>query len=294
MTTLQKGSRGEEVTQLQQMLKDAGFFPKGQATTQFFGDITERALKQYQQSKGMNSDGIYNPATKLIAQSEPETKAFHDMLIKAGNFQGANQFKQLMDSGSPDAIVIAKGYNAPTGLTPEAIQGFRDTAASETNKYYQDYQAKSNADTDSFLGQSLQDYNSKTGGLQTNLTSDVNTLNDTEGQRGTWASSARQNRLDSLQNNYNTSFKDLYNQTFSAMQNKLRGSEYDTKYAPQTNLNLIQANASQTKAPQFQSQSSNVYNPFNFAGRMQAEQQSGINTKAKELAQAQMYNPFKY
>jgi len=294
MTTLQKGSRGEEVTQLQQMLKDAGFFPKEQQTTKFFGDITERALKAYQQSKGMNSDGIFNPNTKQTLTSAPETNAFYEQLVKAGNFQGAAQYKQLMDSGSPDALVIAKGYSAPTGLTPEAIQGFRDIAASETNKYYTDLNKKNTADTDSFLGQSLQNYGSKTDALQTGLASDVNTLNDNEGQRGTWASSGRQERLNSLQNNYNTSFKDLYNQTFAQNQDKLRGAEYDFGYKTPQTMNLIQANTSQTQAPQFQSTSSNIYNPFGFAGRTQAEQKSSNAVQGNNLAQAQMYNPFKY
>lgn len=294
MTTLQKGSRGEEVTQLQQMLKDAGFFPKEQQTTKFFGDITERALKAYQQSKGMNSDGIFNPSTKQNLTSAPETNAFYEQLVKAGNFQGAAQYKQLMDSGSPDALVIAKGFTAPTGLTPEAIQGFRDIAASETDKYYKDFAGKYKGDTDSFLQSALGGYESDVSGMQTKLGSDVNTMNDTEGQRGTWASSGRQDRLNSLQNTYNTSFKDLYNKTLSQTQDKLRGAEYDVGYTPPAQLGLTQTNVSQTQAPQFQSTSSNIYNPFGFAGRMQAEQKTANNVQGNNLAQAQMYNPFKY
>lgn len=294
MQPLQFGSRGEDVTKLQQMLKDEGFFPKSQATTQYFGDITKKALTAYQKSRGLNVDGVYNPQAQQNLSSSKETKGFYDQLVKAGNYQGAAQYKQMLDSGSPDALVIAKGYQAPTGLTPEAIQGFRDTATAEYSKYYGDMAAKTNQDTDSYLKNSLQNYDSSTQSLQNQLGQDYNTLNDSEGQRGTWASSARQDRLDSLQNTYNTSFKDLYNKTFSSMQDKLRDSEYNTKYAPSTQLGLTQSNLSQTKAPQFSSTSSNVYNPFGFAGRQQAEQKSAVNTQANNLAQAQMYNPFKY
>ncbi len=293
MQPLKLGSRGEEVTKLQQMLKDAGFFPKSQATTQYFGPITQKALQDFQKSRGLAVDGVYNPQAQQTLSNNPETKRFHEQLIQAGNYQGAAQYKQMVDSGNPDAIVIAKGFQMPTGLTPQAIEGFRQTAQAEYAKYFDDMSAKTNQDTDSFLQSSLQDYNSTTDNLKSRLGQDVNALNNNEGIQGTWASSARQERLDSLQNTYNTSFRDLYNKTLSNMQNKLRDSEYQNKYTPQTQLNLNQANISQTQSPQFTSTSSNVYNPFGFAGRQQAERQSAVNTQANNLAQAQMYNPFK-
>lgn len=301
MQPLKYGSRGPEVTKLQQMLKDAGFFPQGQSTTEYFGPITEKALKEYQKSKGMPVDGMYNPIVKNTLSSSKETEGFYNMLVNAGNYQGAAQYKDMIDRGDPDAVVIARGYNPatnspkqPTGLTPEAIQGFRDMVEKEQSGYYNQLQQKEYADTDSLLKQQLYNYDSGIESYQTKLGEDLNTLNDSEGQRGTWASSGRQERLNSLQNTYNTAFKDLYNRTFAQTQDKLRQAEFDTGYKTPQTMNLIQANLSQTKSPQFQTTSSNVYNPFNFVSKLQQDKVTNTETEVNRRLGRQMDNPFTY
>ena len=69
MQPLKYGSRGPEVTKLQQMLKDAGFFPQSQSTTEYFGPITEKALKEYQKSKG-----ILNSVERLEEQRQAQAE----------------------------------------------------------------------------------------------------------------------------------------------------------------------------------------------------------------------------
>lgn len=59
---LRKGTRHNDVKVLQQRLKDLGFFHYKDTTT-YYGNITEKAVKDFQRSKGLAVDGIFGPAT---------------------------------------------------------------------------------------------------------------------------------------------------------------------------------------------------------------------------------------
>lgn len=55
------GSSGEEVTKIQQALKDRGYFNAD--VTGYFGSITENAVKNFQRDNGLDVDGIVGPKT---------------------------------------------------------------------------------------------------------------------------------------------------------------------------------------------------------------------------------------
>src|SRR3989442_12183804 len=61
MPILKQGSSGPDVTKLQQKLKDLGFDPNGVDGN--FGPGTRDAVMAFQQSKGLQADGIAGPAT---------------------------------------------------------------------------------------------------------------------------------------------------------------------------------------------------------------------------------------
>jgi len=61
MPILRQGSSGPDVTNLQQKLKALGFDPNG--TDGNFGPGTRKAVIAFQQSKGLQADGIAGPAT---------------------------------------------------------------------------------------------------------------------------------------------------------------------------------------------------------------------------------------
>ena len=67
MPTLRQGSSGPDVKDLQQKLKDLGFDPKGVDGN--FGPGTRDAVIAFQQSKGLQADGIAGPATQAALQS---------------------------------------------------------------------------------------------------------------------------------------------------------------------------------------------------------------------------------
>ena len=69
--SLKLGSKGDEVAKLQQILIAKGFLvlPPNTATGTF-GNITQKALKEYQQSVGLESVGSVGPATRKALNAE--------------------------------------------------------------------------------------------------------------------------------------------------------------------------------------------------------------------------------
>ncbi len=67
---LQLGSQGDEVTQLQEFLaSDLSIYPEGQITG-YFGPLTEKAVKRYQEKYGIDQVGIVGPQTRSMMQEQ--------------------------------------------------------------------------------------------------------------------------------------------------------------------------------------------------------------------------------
>ncbi|WP_028392492.1 C40 family peptidase [Bacillus cihuensis] len=63
--TLKRGMTHTEVKQLQEVLKNKGYFTN-QNTTTYFGTATESAVKKFQKSKGLKADGIVGANTYKV------------------------------------------------------------------------------------------------------------------------------------------------------------------------------------------------------------------------------------
>ncbi len=70
--TTHRGDSGADVTHLQDLLRNAGYFPS--ASTGFFGGFTETAVHDFQRSKGLAVDGVAGYYTLKALQS-PGTPA---------------------------------------------------------------------------------------------------------------------------------------------------------------------------------------------------------------------------
>jgi len=70
------GDKGAHVKQIQKALDGAGFWNEGQAYTQHFGTITDKAVRAFQEAKGLVIDGRVGPNTlKLLGvTAKPQTK----------------------------------------------------------------------------------------------------------------------------------------------------------------------------------------------------------------------------
>lgn len=292
MQPLKYGSRGPEVTKLQQMLKDAGFFPQSQSTTEYFGPITEKALKEYQQSRGLTVDGIYGPQTNNVLKNNQELNNIVQTLQQSGNPAAAQKFQQLIDSGDQRAIVLAQGLKNNISITPETLRVNREIADAEQAKYYQQLEQRSRGDLDAYLSSQLRDYGLSNEALQQGLMSDKAILDDTEGIKGTWASSARKERANSLLNQYNQKFQANANTMEDNFGAKQRDFEYNFgANVPKPIFNKTQASFVGEK-PVFASSQSQAYNPFGFVGRYNAERESNKRAGGTQNLTTQMYNPF--
>ncbi len=70
--SLKPGMRGDEVTAVQQRLRELGYM--GAKATGYYGNKTEEAVKKFQQAVGLTPDGIVGPGTKakLFAADAPK------------------------------------------------------------------------------------------------------------------------------------------------------------------------------------------------------------------------------
>lgn len=67
--TLKYASRGVEVQNLQNDLKDLGYF-NFYTTTQYFGAVTKDAVTSYQRAKGLSADGIVGAVTARTLKAD--------------------------------------------------------------------------------------------------------------------------------------------------------------------------------------------------------------------------------
>src|SRR5258708_15860137 len=101
MPTLRQGSSGQDVNDLQQRLKDLGFDPKG--VDGHFGPGTRDAVMNFQQSKGLQADGIAGPNTMAALQSDGADTAGGGLTSDAAEATAAEATAPTDDSGSGSA-----------------------------------------------------------------------------------------------------------------------------------------------------------------------------------------------
>src|SRR5258708_2728289 len=112
MPLLRQGSSGPDVTVLQQKLKDLGFDPNGVDGN--FGPGTRDAVIAFQQSKGLQADGIAGPATLTAlglgdgAASADANSAANTDSTSAANTAAAGALNLAGLTGRLPASVIAQ------------------------------------------------------------------------------------------------------------------------------------------------------------------------------------------
>lgn len=292
MQPLQFGSRGPEVTRLQQMLKDAGFFPASQKTTEYFGPITQKALQDFQRARGLPVTGVFTPETKRIVEVDPDVKQKIDLLRNNGFVKEASMLDDMARSGDQRVADMVTMVNNGIRVNQQTLQANREVAQKDFDRYYREMQGLSRGDLDSFLTQQLKDLGFADEELRANLEIAKNDLDDTEGIKGTWASSARQERANNLLNKYNRTFEQNATNANTQIQDRMRNFEYNfgSQNLPQYQVSKTQAAFGPKTA--FNKQSMPSYNPFGFAGRANAEKQANVNAGGMQNLTTQFYNPF--
>lgn len=270
------------------MLIDNGYLDK-QYATGYFGDLTEKALKSFQQKAGVQPSGTYDDVTSGALKNFKGA----DMVANHPNIVGTplgDYMNELKTSNPGLYYTIAGAAQNGVMITPGMLKNAQDQASTQLEPYYQQDAQNSRGILDNYLNSTLDKYGSDLGSLRASAGTDFNALNDQEGQSGTWASSARGERMNSLQNKYNTAFNNLKSGTQGDIYSKLQAQEYNygAGATPNVSLDSVQTDFS-TPAPSFSSTSSQVYNPFNFAGRKNAEKSANIAGFTNDTLSSQFY-----
>jgi putative chitinase len=123
MATLKSGSSGPDVQDLQRRLQDLGFDPNGVDGN--FGPGTKAAVIAFQQSKGLQADGVVGPATMAALQA---------MTDAAAPAAGGAEAEAGATSATPTAPglnlagLVGKVPNQVIAQIPEAAKDFNITS----------------------------------------------------------------------------------------------------------------------------------------------------------------------
>lgn len=207
-----------------------------------------------------------------------------------------NEHIQMMHS-DPNAYQTWAKSQGIKPITPDFIpqdvqkiyQGQADEAL---NPWYQNELAVGKAGIEAETGKTATDYQRTIEDLNRGLQEDTATLADTEGQKGTWGSSARADRESSLNAKYGSKFNEAYSNAADTLGQTMRQGEY--KYGAETpglnSTELAQYNASGGKAtanPLAQYR----YNPFGGQGTLNVQKKSLANTLGGDYLQARIKSP---
>ncbi|MCQ6266917.1 peptidoglycan-binding protein [Fictibacillus sp. WQ 8-8] len=129
--TLKQGMWDKDVHQLQQKLKDKGYFHYTE-TTGFYGDITAASVKDFQKRNGLKVDGI---AGKRTAEALLQSSLGKSNILKQGNkgYAVSGLQSELKDQGfynytvdgiyGPVTVNAVKAFQKAKGIAVDGLTG---------------------------------------------------------------------------------------------------------------------------------------------------------------------------
>lgn len=107
---MEHGSAGTVVREVQRRLQELGYFPTSTELTEYFGDITEDAVRAFQKANGLEVDGVVGPLTfaKLFSSSAvasvngPSQETIQDA---AKEVNDDNDYAEIYGTSSGNAII---------------------------------------------------------------------------------------------------------------------------------------------------------------------------------------------
>ncbi|MDP1916646.1 MAG: peptidoglycan-binding domain-containing protein [Myxococcales bacterium] len=137
---LTTGTRGSDVTRLQQTLASRGFNPGG--ADGIFGSRTRAAVAAYQRSRGLSADGVVGPNTSRSLFGSSDAKYYDGRSdfqtggtggttgVRAGGGWGGSQ-------GVADrAVSIARGMGIPVTSTKRDLAATRRVGSTTGSDHY--------------------------------------------------------------------------------------------------------------------------------------------------------------
>ena len=112
---LKKGDRGDNVKELQNWLIKAGFYTG--TVTGYYGDVTQTAVKNFQQAGGLTADGIFGPATKTKLMSVNSK-----ILVVGSKGEEVKKVQQRLQTLGYSKVQVDGIYGK---ITEEAVKAFQ-------------------------------------------------------------------------------------------------------------------------------------------------------------------------
>ena len=143
-TALKVGSSGDNVTKLQERLKELGFYD-GEVTG-YFGDATEAAYKAFQKAAGLNPDGIAGEDEQELLYSDNAPSATTDDSDKKDESDGTYSLGDQSDEVSAiqqKLLDLGYYYAEVTGyfgeVTEQAVKDFQTVNGLEATGVVDEY-----------------------------------------------------------------------------------------------------------------------------------------------------------
>lgn len=226
MGNLNVGSRGSQVSQLQQILKQFGYYPG--PVDGVFGPQTKNAVNTFQTDTGIKQDGIFGPVTqsKLLEwQANPIKAQLNDPIVKDAMKNDPNlaqSLNALQVEGGNRANMVAsaaelgkKGYYLGSGFTvdPQKMQQFYDAAKKELDPAFNESLQFYQNDFRSTLDKEKADYQDSLAKAEGQFTEDRRSLQNDQGQTNNVNSSRGAEARTKLVGDYNRGLEGMQRNT---------------------------------------------------------------------------------
>jgi len=301
---LNVGSRGSQVSQLQQILKQFGYYPG--PVDGVYGPQTKSAISTFQNDTGIKQDGIFGPITqsKLLEwQADPLKAHMSDPIIKDAMQKDPNlaqSLSALQQEGGNRANMVAtaaelgkKGYYLGNGFTvdPQKMQTFYDAAKKELDPAFNEGLQFYANDFQSALEKEKADYQDKLAASEAKFTQDRRSLQNDQGQTNNVNSSRGAEARTGLVDTYNRGLSGMQRDTSYKLSDLARN--YENKLGT-TDVSRFQTSLPTSSVGWWTSPnrgSSQAFNPMgNQQGSLREQYASQVEQYGKKKAQ-EFYNP---
>lgn len=222
---------------------------------------------------------------------------FINMVLNNPALQGTQElemFKEMVAKGDPRVGSVYFGMGQ--FMTPETVKKYSQAGYEDVNPYFDREKDIAERELKNTQEAKANEYNINVAQLKQQLEDEKRALDSQEGERGTFGSSAREQRLRSFENQYQNNFSSLLNQAKAGLESSaLKGEELLGAGVQVPELQGVSLNLSQSSPAKVQSAAGYRYNPFNRgAGNLEAQRATSATTRGNQRLQSDFYNPFKY
>lgn len=296
---LMRGSTGSDVSQVQQALKQYGYYSGN--IDGIFGPKTAQAVKEFQNATGIKVDSIVGPQTrgKLDEwKNSPINATANDPIIQElmkNDPVAARTIEGLAAEGGNRADMVAgqhnmnnKGYYFGPGVYvgPTEMQGWYDAAKKELDPEWNERLNYYKNDFSSGLEYEKQKYQSKLAGLEEQFPEDKLNLETKLGRQGNWDSSVANRQRTDLVNSSNREISSLQRDTAKSLSDVARSFEnnFGTRDASSYDYGLPTGGVSWQGGYQ-SGGSANAYTPMgNTQGKLRQQYASQVEQYGKQKA----------